>query len=234
MALAAHAPYSVSPAVFTALRDTRAAAPARPLSVHVAESPEEVEFVGHGSGGWRDMLKRLGAWDEAWRAPGCSPIAYLDRLGFWAPGTLAVHGVQASMDDLRLLAARGTTLVTCPRSNVFVGVGPPPVSRFYASGVEVAIGTDSLSSVDDLNLFAELAMLRRLAPEVAPSRLIRSATWSGARALGLDADFGSLRAGTRAAMVAVAVPAGTRDVEQWLVSGVPPSAVRRVEPGVPC
>ena len=103
------------------------------------------------------MLKRLGSWDEAWRAPGCSPIAYLDRLGFWGERTLAVHAVQATDEDLRILAGRGATVVTCPRSNVHVGVGQPPVSRFYASGVPVAVGTDSLSSVDDLNLFSELA-----------------------------------------------------------------------------
>jgi len=234
MALAPHAPYSVSPAVFDALRPARGAGGLRPLSVHIAESPEEVEFISRGSGGWRDLLKRLGAWDEEWRAPGCSPIAYLDRLGFWGPRTLAVHGVQASDEDLRLLAGRGATLVTCPRSNVHVGVGPPPATRFYASGVPVAIGTDSLSSVEDLNLFSEIAALHRLAPEVAPSRLLESATLAGARALGLEGEFGALRPGARSALMAVATPAGVPDVEEYLVSGITPADVRWVETDVSC
>lgn len=234
LALAAHAPYSVSPSVIEALCRARGHCGMRPLSVHIAESPEEVEFVSRGSGGWRDLLKRLGSWDEAWRAPGCSPIAYLDRLGFWGPRTLAVHGVQASDEDLGILARRGATLVTCPRSNVHVGVGEPPAARFYASGVPVAIGTDSLSSVEDLNLFSELAMLRRLAPEVAPARLLESATLTGAQALGLDADVGALRAGARAALVGVTVPAGTVDVEEYLVSGITPAVVRWVETGPSC
>jgi aminodeoxyfutalosine deaminase len=234
MALAPHAPYSVSPAVFDALRQARGPGGVRPMSVHIAESPEEVEFISRGSGGWRDLLKRLGSWDDEWRAPGCSPVAYLDRLGFWGPRTLAVHGVQASDEDLRLLAVRGATLVTCPRSNVHVGVGDPPASRFFASGVPIAIGTDSLSSVEDLNLFTDVAALHRLAPDVAPSRLLESATLTGARALGLEGEFGSLQPGARSAIISVDVPAGAPNVEEYLVSGITPAAVRWVETDASC
>jgi cytosine/adenosine deaminase-related metal-dependent hydrolase len=63
------------------------------------------------------------------------------------------------------VAEIGATLVTCPRSNQWVGVGYPPVERFYKSGVSVAVGTDSLASVGDLNLFSELAAMHWLAPE---------------------------------------------------------------------
>ena len=138
------------------------------MSVHVSESREEVEFIGRGSGGWPDLLKRLGAWDPEWRAPACSPIAYLDRLGFWDERTLAVHAVQAGEADLAVLARRGVTVVTCPRSNAWVGAGVPPVEAFYRSGARVAIGTDSLTSVADLNLFTELAESGGLRRESRP------------------------------------------------------------------
>ncbi len=95
LALAPHAPYSVAPSVYRALAAARGRLREARMSVHVAESPEEVEFIGRGSGGWPDLLKRLGAWDPDWRAPRCSPIEYLDRLGFWDERTLAVHAVQA-------------------------------------------------------------------------------------------------------------------------------------------
>jgi len=62
----------------------------------------------------------------------------------------------------------------------------------------VALGTDSLASVPDLNLFAEMAALRGLAPTVPAARLLESATIQGARALGLEDHLGSLEPGKRA------------------------------------
>jgi aminodeoxyfutalosine deaminase len=229
LALAPHAPYSVAPPVFRALAAARPALREARMSVHVSESPEEVEFIQRGTGGWPDVLKRLGAWDPDWRAPECSPIAYLDRLGFWDEHTLAVHAVQSSEADLAMLAARGATIVTCPRSNAWVGAGVPPVEAFYRSGVRVAIGTDSLSSVDDLNVFSELAALRRIAPGVRPADLLRSATRSGAEALGFGGTHGAIAPGLRADLIAVEVPPGTADVEEYLVSGVAAARVRWID-----
>ena len=226
LALAPHAPYSVAPSVFTALAAARAGLPEARMSVHVSESPEEVDFVMRGGGGWPDLLKRLGAWDPGWRAPGCTPVEYLARLGFWDDRTLAVHAVQAGDEDLALLASRGVTIVTCPRSNAWVGAGVPPVEAFYRSGARVAIGTDSLASVDDLNVFAELAALHAIAPGVKPADLLRSATLEGAEALGFGDTHGAIAPGRRAALIAVEVPSGTEDVEQYLVSGVEPGKVR--------
>jgi cytosine/adenosine deaminase-related metal-dependent hydrolase len=226
LALAPHAPYSVAPPVFRALAAARVRLREARMSVHVSESPEEVEFIGRGSGGWPDLLKRLGAWDPSWRTPACSPIEYLERLGFWDERTLAVHAVQASDADLAVLASRGVTLVTCPRSNAWVGAGAPPVESFYRCGARVAIGTDSLASVDDLNLFSEIAALRRAAPAVKPADLLRSATLSGAEALGFGESHGAIARGRRAVLIAVEVPPGTADVEQYLVSGIAPGRVR--------
>jgi cytosine/adenosine deaminase-related metal-dependent hydrolase len=197
-----------------------------PLSIHVAESPEEVEFISRGGGGWPEILKRLGSWDPDWRAPQCSPVEYLDRLGVWNERTLAVHAVQASESDLGRLSTRRATIVTCPRSNQWVGAGPPPVEAFYRSGARVAVGTDSLTSVADLNLFTEVAEMHRLAPAVAASELLKSATLRGAEALGCGATHGAIEPGRRAALIAVEVPSGTTDVEQYLVSGIEPGMVR--------
>ena len=105
---------------------------------------------------------------------------------------------------------RGATLVTCPRSNGHTGAGAPPIAEFYASGVRVAVGTDSLASTPDLNVFAELATMRALAPSVPASRLLDSATRQGARALGFEADYGTLEPGKRARLLAVADSDGAR------------------------
>jgi len=140
-------------------------------------------------------------------------------LRLLTPGCLIVHGVHLTVAALDRLRDRRAVVVTCPRSNEWVGAGLPPVAHFYNSDVRVAIGTDSLASVSTLNLFDELAALRRIAPEVSASKLLESATRTGAEALGRGRDFGTLSAGKRAKIVAIDVPAGERDVEEYLVSG---------------
>jgi cytosine/adenosine deaminase-related metal-dependent hydrolase len=222
-AIAPHAPYSVSPDLFRAIAG---AAVAGPISVHVSESPEEVRFLRDGTGAWRDLLGSLGVWNDRWVAPGTTPVEFLDRLGLVSDRLLAVHCVEAGEDDLRRLAASGATVVTCPRSNRWTGAGVPPIEGFYASGARVAIGTDSLASVDDLNLFAELAVVRRLAPAVPAARILDSATRSGAAALGFEREYGTIEAGKCADLIAVRVPGGVTDVEEYLLSGVTPDQIR--------
>lgn len=226
VSLAPHAPFSVSRELFLAIRDAVAARPGAPTSVHVGESPEEVTLLRTGAGPWRDRLVALGAWRDGWTAPGCGPGDYLADLGIVGPRTLVVHGVQLTDAELGRVAAAGATLVTCPRSNRWVGVGAPPVARFLASGVRLAVGTDSLASTPDLNLFEELAELRRLAPAAPARRLLLAATQGGADALGLGAEIGAIAPGRRAALVAVAVPRGVADPEEALLGGVDPSRIR--------
>jgi cytosine/adenosine deaminase-related metal-dependent hydrolase len=227
--LAAHAPYSVAPLVFRAIRKDVDRDAFAPCSVHLAESVEETEFIRTAGGPWRALLEELGSWDPAWRAPGGSPVQYLDDSGFLDARVLAVHGVQMTAADLSRVAARGTTLVTCPRSNGHTGAGVPPIEDFYKSGVRVAIGTDSLASAPDLSIFAEVATLHALAPSVAASALLESATRQGARALGFDADFGTIEPGKRARLLAIDLPPRTDDVEEYLVSGVQPAQIRWLE-----
>jgi cytosine/adenosine deaminase-related metal-dependent hydrolase len=179
------------------------------------------------------MLKTLGVWDGTWEVPRCGPIEYLKRIGYLQVGTLLVHCVHltaAELDDVRDADA---VIVTCPRSNVWVGGGVPPVSRFYGAGVRVAIGTDSLASTETLNMFDELAALRRLAPEVDAARLLESATRVGAEALGFGQHYGTIRAGRLARFASVALPGGigarAEDVEEYLVSGVPTAAIGRLD-----
>jgi aminodeoxyfutalosine deaminase len=235
--LAPHAPYSVSPALFRAIRADLDRHDDGVSTVHLGESAEEVEFIKRGTGPWKGLLEELGAWSPDWKAPGVSPVEYLEDLGFldgrilagFLDGRiLAVHGVQFSGEDLTRLRALNVTVASCPRSNQYVGVGSPPVEAFYAMDVAVAFGTDSLASVGDLNLFAELAEARRLAPRVAARALLESATLVGARALGFADDYGTIEAGKRASLIAVRVPEGVGDVEEYLVSGITPDLVQWV------
>jgi cytosine/adenosine deaminase-related metal-dependent hydrolase len=226
--LAPHAPYSVSPALFQRIRAALNQDPFARSSVHLGESEAESEFLRKGSGPYRDVLQEIGKWDPSWVPPRCGPVEYVDRMGFLDDRLLAVHGVCFDVADLSRVATRGATVVTCPRGNILTGAGAPPIGDFFASGVRVAVGTDSLASVPDLNVFAELAEMRRLAPEVPARRLLEAATINGARALGFEPEFGTIDSGKRDALVAVELDGFVPSVEEYLVSGVDRSQVRWV------
>lgn len=221
--VAVHAPYSTSPALF---REVARSSRSAPLTVHLAESAEELQFLRTGGGPFRDLLERLGVWDGAWEVPRCGPVEYLYRLGYLQPGLLAVHGVHLTDDELDRLQRARSVLVTCPRSNTWVGGGLPRLTHLYGSRVPVAVGTDSLASSPSLSVFDELAEMRRIAPDVAASAFLDSATRVGAQALGWGREFGTLAPGVRAAFALVDLPADVGDVEEYLVSGVPATAVR--------
>jgi cytosine/adenosine deaminase-related metal-dependent hydrolase len=221
-----HAPYSVSPAL---LRAIAAESGDAPISIHLGESAEEVEFLRSGTGTWRQLLGKLGVWSDSWKPPAAGPVEYVRGHGLLNGRLLAVHCVQLTDAELRSLADSGATVVTCPRSNRWTGAGLPPVDRFYASGVRVAVGTDSLSSVEDLNVFEELRLMRQLAPMVPAREILASATQHGADALGFGPELGTLEPGKRAELIAVTVGADVTDVEECLLSGIHPAQITWLE-----
>jgi cytosine/adenosine deaminase-related metal-dependent hydrolase len=225
VSVAPHACYSVSPQMFRAIRDELNASHTRVTSVHVGESEGEMQFLRDGSGPWIGILKWVGSWVEEWQPPRCGPVEYLHSLGVLDSQSLVVHGVQLSDESLARLAEIGCTLVTCPRSNQWVGVGVPPVARFYASGMPVAVGTDSLASVADLNVFSELKAMRWLAPDIPARTILESGTLVGAKALGVGDEIGSIDVGKAPELIGVSLPNDVDNVEEYLLSGIDPAQV---------
>ena len=87
---------------------------------------------------------------------GCTPIELLDRCGFLGPRTSVVHGIHVSERDIALLAASGTTVVSCPTTEGNLGDGYLPALRYRAAGVPIAIGTDSQVRIDPFEEAREL------------------------------------------------------------------------------
>jgi cytosine/adenosine deaminase-related metal-dependent hydrolase len=218
----AHAPHTLSDELLAGVARL-ALESGTPLSIHCAESDDEVRLLRDGTGGFADLLKR---WGRPLPTRGATPLSRLRAAGLVGPRTLLVHGVHLGDDDIRQAAAARCAIVVCPRSNAFIGVGTAPVPRFLDAGLRVALGTDSLASNDDLDMFAEMAALRRDHPGLAPEAVLRAATMSGAEALGLEGDVGSLGAGRVASMVAVTL-APRDDPLEAMTSG-PPRSRRRV------
>jgi cytosine/adenosine deaminase-related metal-dependent hydrolase len=218
--VAPHAPYSVSPALFGLIRGVLQKDPVARSTVHLGESLAEVEFLRYGTGPCRIGLERMGKWEPSWAPGQCNPVEYLERMAFLDDRVLVVHGVHFSSNELTRLSAMGCTLVTCPRGNIRTGAGTPPIEEFFDAGIRVGVGTDSLASVPDLNLFSELEEMRRLAPALPARAILESATINGARALGFDADFGTIDSGKRDALITVQIDGYVPSIEEHLVSGI--------------
>ncbi len=216
---AAHAPYSVSAPLFRRIKVWNREQ-GRPTSVHLAESREELQFMENGNGSFQQLLQQRGRWYEGYTPPGCSPAVYLDRLGFWDEQTLAVHGVWLDAPDRELLARQGVWLALCPRSNLHTGAGFPDLIALQQAGLKLALGTDSLASTSDLNLFQEIKSLQERFPEVQLSDLLAMATINGAAALKRSHDLGSLTPGKKAVLLFLPIPAGAPLWPGLIASGV--------------
>ena len=219
LSAAAHAPYSVSAPLFRRIKAWNCDR-GRITSVHLGESQEEIRFLQHGNGSFQELLARRGRWYEGYTPPGCSPAVYLDRLGFWDKQSLAVHGVWLEAQDRELLARRGVGLALCPRSNLHTGAGFPAVPALQQAGLRLALGTDSLASAGDLNLFQEIRVLQERFPHLPLADFLAMATINGAAALNRGHDLGSLTPGKIAALLFLPIPAGARLWTGLLDSGV--------------
>ncbi len=210
--LAAHAPHSVSAALFRQLLERGG-----PAALHLAESADETRFLCDGKGAWSQFLReRVG--EIAFSPPGVSPVAYVDALGVLKPGLLAAHCVHVDAADRARLLRSGAVVVVCPRSNRSLGVGIPPVPELLADGVGVALGTDSLASAPSLELADEMVALQREFPALDPAVIVRLATEGGARALGRP-HLGTIAAGKRAAFAFARADGPLDDPLRFLVSG---------------
>ncbi len=201
--LAAHAVYSTSPEVISGIKKWDEEHGKR-MSIHVAEHPDELEFLISGSGPCRDLLEERGQWNRAWSIPECSPIEYLDRLGVLDESTICVHAVFLSEEDIDILKKRRPKIALCPRSNLFLTGELPPVRAFLSGDLTCGIGTDSLASTPDLNLFGEMEVLEEKL-QVDPGNILRMSTLGGARVLGLDQELGTLEQGKRARIIKIPV-----------------------------
>ncbi|MFA6810561.1 MAG: amidohydrolase family protein [Desulfoplanes sp.] len=174
---------------------------AMPFAIHLAESAEEVELVQSGRGPLGDMLRDSRLLPRTFTSSGHTPVASAHALGLLGPRTIAVHCVHVTVEDVAILAATGTRVCLCPRSNEQIGVGVAPVEAMLGAGLRLCLGTDGLSSNDDLDLGAEIAWLRRAYPGLAFRDIMAMATINGAEALGIARDYGSLEPGKKAAFV---------------------------------
>ena len=186
---APHAPFTVSDEPLQKIR-VLADEMDLPVHIHVHETAHEV--------------------DEALKTTGKRPLQRLNELGLVSPNLVAVHMTQLTDDEITLLAQSGSHIVHCPESNLKLASGFCPVQKLLDAGINLALGTDSSASNNDLDMLGEMRTAALLAKGVAmdatalsAEQTLRMATINGAKALGLDQHIGSLEKGKYADIVAI-------------------------------
>ncbi len=194
MALAGHALYSTSPETLRVAKGWDAAHDL-PFSIHLAEHQGEVEMLSFGTGVWATFLRdKLVPKD--YQPPGVSPVAYADALGLLDHRTLAVHCVHLTDEDIDILARRESGVCLCPRSNEYIGVGRAPLEKLMASGATLCLGTDSLASNWDLDVWNEVRfLLENARARITLPEILAWLTANPAKVLGLENDLGALAPG---------------------------------------
>ncbi|MDR7419375.1 MAG: amidohydrolase [Armatimonadota bacterium] len=149
----------------------------------------------------------------AMRARGyASPVDGLAKTGILGRDAVLAHCLYVNDTDIDLLASSGAWVAHCPVSNAKIEGRVAPVAAMMRAGVRVALATDWAPTNNGMDLFDEMkcaGVLNKVAaddPRVVPvARLLEMTTIDAARALGLDEQIGSLEAGKRADVIALAM-----------------------------
>jgi cytosine/adenosine deaminase-related metal-dependent hydrolase len=145
---------------------------------------------------------------------GCTPVEYLERLGWLADDVWCAHCVHLTGPEIGRFAETGTGVAHCPTSNLRLGAGIAPVRDLLDAGARVGLGVDGSASNERSDLFAEVKQALLVArgrggPTAMTAReALRLATRGGASVLRRD-DIGSLEPGKQA------------DLAIWDVDGLP-------------
>lgn len=188
-AFAPHAPYTVSDAPLKKIRQYATELDI-PIHMHLHETTDMVA--------------------ASVEQHGMRPMQRLAELGLLGPDFIAVHMTQLEDAEIALAAELQLSVVHCPESNLKLASGFCPVARLLEAGINVALGTDSAASNNDLDLWSEMRTAALLAKGVAAdatavpaSTALHMATLGGARALGLEDEIGSLEKGKSADFISV-------------------------------
>lgn len=184
-----HSPYTCSEET---LRKARTVADEKDalFQIHVAETKGEL----------RESEERYGV----------TPVQYLDRMGILTKRTLLVHAIWVNEADISCMAENNVGISVATESQMKLASGVAPIPEFIKSGLSVGIGTDGCASNNNLDMLqeidttAKLHKVKRLDPTVIDARqALTLATRSGAEAIGLEEQIGSLELGKKADLIIV-------------------------------
>ena len=202
-----HSCYTMSPALLGA---SAAAGLAKGyISYHSQESQEEEDLLLTGTGAMYENRVRNGMSTPP--VTGESSLKYfIDRLSAVVPAPydqhiLLVHNVCLQQDDIDAAkkVMNNVYWAICPLSNIFIHNALPPIGLMRKNALDIAIGTDSLSSNDDLSMIKEIVCIHENFPEVPMNEIFTWASLNGARFLSKDDVLGTIAPGKKPGIVLV-------------------------------
>ncbi len=215
--LSPHAPYTASPKLFK-LATAAARENDLPLTMHLAESHEEMEMFRDGHGPLFDLLQKLGRPMNDCGA-GKTPLAVMLEREMLDENWIVAHLNELAEEDLaRLEGGVRFHIAHCPRSGRYFKHRPFEVRRLLQLGFNICLGTDSLASNSSLSLFAEMRTLRDEQPWLGPEKILEMATVNGARALKQENALGKIRAGFLADLIALPIGNQSGDLFAEIIS----------------
>ena len=202
-----HSCYTMSPALLSA--SAAVGLKSGYLSYHSQESQEEEDLLLTGTGAMYENRVRNNMSTPP--VTGKSSLKYfISRLEAAKPGPydehiLLVHNVCLKQDDIDAAkkVMRNAYWAVCPLSNIFIHNALPPIDLMRRNGLAVTVGTDSLSSNDDLDMVKEIVCLHENFPHVPMNEIFTWACMNGARFLGKESELGSIAPGKKPGMVFV-------------------------------
>jgi len=161
-----------------------------PYTIHVAESPYEVEMAKEETGK--------------------TPIKYLYDIGVLDRRVITVHNIWLTEEEINLLAKSGASVSHNPKSNMRLASGIMQTRKFMDLGINVSIGTDGAASNDTLDMLdaaRAAVLLSKVFTKDATSLTgvdgLKMATINGARALLMEHEVGSIEVGKKADIVLI-------------------------------
>jgi cytosine/adenosine deaminase-related metal-dependent hydrolase len=202
-----HSCYTMSPQLLSA--SAAAGLEGGYLSYHSQESQEEEDLLMNGSGAMYENRVRNNMSTPP--VTGESSLKYfIDRLADartapYDEHILLVHNVCLKQDDIDAAkkVMNNVYWAVCPLSNIFIHDALPPIPLMRENELDIAVGTDSLSSNDDLDMIGEIRCIHTNFPEVPMGEIFRWASLNGARFLSKENELGSFAQGKRPGIVLV-------------------------------
>jgi 5-methylthioadenosine/S-adenosylhomocysteine deaminase len=199
--LSPHAPYTVSRRLFEKIAEYAVENEIK-ITIHASESAIEEELMRTGTGFFAGIYEKYGF---EWQTPYCSTIEFLSQTGILQAKPLLAHCVRVSDKDIELIKNSGSGIAHCPKSNAKFGHGIAPFEKFLAAQIKTGFGSDSVASNNLCDILEEArfaTLIARNLPKrkkfLQPPQIIETATLSGAKALGLENEIGSLEVGKQA------------------------------------